>query len=60
MVGSLPAGCTGLGRSSPEEDRLAERDGEVNRTCLQQNFEKKITQRRRGAEALRKSREEGK
>jgi hypothetical protein len=32
MVGSLPAGCTGLGRSSPEEERLAEGNEEVNRT----------------------------
>ena len=32
IVGSLPAGCTGLGRSSPEKERLAKGDEEVNRT----------------------------
>jgi hypothetical protein len=51
MVGSLPDSCSRLGRSAPEEDRLAKRDEEVNRTDGQQIGEEKYN-----AEALRTQR----
>src|SRR6266481_765750 len=51
MVGSLPDGCTRLGRSAPEEDRLAKWNEEVNRTGGQRIGEEKYN-----AETLRTQR----
>jgi hypothetical protein len=53
MVGSLPDGCTRLGRSAPEEDRLAKWNEEVNRTGEQRIGEEKYK-----AETLRTQRRE--
>lgn len=53
MVGSLPDGCTRLGRSAPEEDRLAKWNEEVNRTGGQRIGEEKYN-----AETLRTQRRE--
>jgi hypothetical protein len=55
MVGSLPDGCTRLGRSAPEEDRLAKWNEEVNRTGGQRIGEEKYN-----AETLRTQRREKK
>jgi len=55
MVGSLPEGCTRLGRSAPEEDRLAKWNEEVNRTG-----EQRIGEEKYNAETLRTQRREEK
>ena len=59
MVGSLPDGCTRLGRRAPEAESLTKGSEEVNRTVGNGKARKKLTRRARRTLSREKKSENG-